>query len=96
MRALQDKGLTTFLYKAPESWQGQAIGPAVDVYAAGLVFWSILTGHHPFEGHAKRPDGEMALMRAHAFESPGDISALRRVLNRMLDLGKARSERVAT
>jgi len=58
-------------YLAPEVWQGGEIGPAVDLYALGVILYELLTGIHPFNSDLlprlmwmhinqvpKRPDGE--------------------------------------
>jgi eukaryotic-like serine/threonine-protein kinase len=37
-------------YMAPEQVNGQGIDRRVDVYAAGIVFWEMLTGRRLFEG----------------------------------------------
>jgi hypothetical protein len=43
-------------YMAPEQVRGQTLGPAVDVYAAGVVLWETLTARRLFDG---KRDGEV-------------------------------------
>lgn len=35
---------------SPEQAQGNEVGPATDLYAAGVVFFVLLTGKKPYEG----------------------------------------------
>jgi len=56
-RVLGTTGLTgtdsvvgTPTYMAPEQWQGEELTPATDQYALGILTYSMLTGHVPFDG----------------------------------------------
>jgi len=40
----------TPMYMAPEQCLDQALSPATDVYATGVMLYELLSGHHPFEG----------------------------------------------
>lgn len=42
--------LGTPQFMAPEQADGRAIGPAVDVFAAGVLFYRCFSGHYPFQG----------------------------------------------
>ena len=51
----------TASYLAPEQVLGEAVGPAADVYALGLVLLECLTGHREYAGNTV----EVALARLH-------------------------------
>lgn len=40
-------------YASPEQIQGQAAGPASDVFSLGIVAWELFTGDHPFPGEGR-------------------------------------------
>jgi serine/threonine protein kinase len=50
-------------FMAPEQWRGEQVGPAADLYAAGMVLYHCLTGRLPYEGHPTA-----ALMYKHLYE----------------------------
>lgn len=52
-------------YMAPEQFQGQRVGPAVDIYAFGVVLYLLVTGRLPFEGETP-----LALGMAHLYDTP--------------------------
>jgi serine/threonine protein kinase len=43
----------TYAYAAPEQILGAEIGKNIDLYALGLIFLEMLTGHHPFMESSK-------------------------------------------
>ncbi|BAC18880.1 PASTA domain protein [Corynebacterium efficiens YS-314] len=45
-----DKIVGTVAYLSPEQVEGTEIGPASDVYSAGIVLFELLTGTTPFDG----------------------------------------------
>ena len=67
----------TAQYMSPEQWQGNAIGPAADVYSLGCVLYEALTAIPPFhraeaDAPPEMPQGvEVAIRRAVATE-PGE------------------------
>jgi eukaryotic-like serine/threonine-protein kinase len=48
--------LMTPEYASPEQQRGEAVTPAADVYALGVLLYRLLCGHHPYTltGRAKR------------------------------------------
>jgi tetratricopeptide (TPR) repeat protein/TolB-like protein len=40
-------------YASPEQIQGQAAGPASDVFSLGILAWELLAGEHPFPGEGR-------------------------------------------
>jgi peptide/nickel transport system substrate-binding protein len=56
---------------APEQVRGQAIGPATDIYALGVVTYQMMAGRPPFLGDTA------ALLHAHVYEPPPPLWELR-------------------
>jgi len=48
--AAEESVTGTALYMAPEQVTGEAVDPACDAYAVGVILYLCLTGRHPFEG----------------------------------------------
>lgn len=63
----------TIMYMAPEQARGDAIGPAADWYAVGVLLFQALTGRSPFGDIAGR---ELLVMKQHlAAPSPSTLVA---------------------
>jgi hypothetical protein len=52
-------------YMAPEQCRGEEVGPAGDVYSAGVLFYEILAGSEPFRGN-----DAATFMAQHLFVEP--------------------------
>lgn len=61
----------TLLYMAPEQLRGETCTPATDVFAAGIVFYELSTGKHPFAA-GEREMGKIA--SAIAFQKPTPLA----------------------
>lgn len=70
------KGIQHIRYRAPESWKGDRNTFLMDVYSAGLVFFEVLAGEHPFLLRAplRAPDDWRA---AHLFGERPRLAAVR-------------------
>lgn len=70
------KGVQHIRYKAPESWKGDRNTFLMDVYSAGLVFFEVLAGEHPFllKAALRGPDDWRA---AHLFGERPRLAAVR-------------------
>jgi serine/threonine-protein kinase len=55
----------TAYYVSPEQASGQQVGPASDLYSAGVVLYELLTGEVPFNG-----ESDLAILRKHVEEAP--------------------------
>jgi serine/threonine-protein kinase len=70
-----DRFAGTYTHAAPEQLQGDSPTAAMDVYAAGLVLYEMLTGVHPFEG-SEHP---ASWIQAHVHKAPATILLRRQV-----------------
>jgi serine/threonine-protein kinase len=58
-------------FMSPEALRGERVGPATDIYSAGLVLYAMLVGHGPFDrGSAADPPSR------HARGLPRELDAL--------------------
>lgn len=61
----------TPVYMAPEQVLDQAITPAVDIYALGVILYELIAGQPPFDGPAA------SLLAAHAYADPPPLDKAR-------------------
>ncbi len=62
--------LGTLEYMSPEQAQGRELGPPSDIYAAGLIFYELLTGKSPFEAKSAV---ESLMKRSHERATPVNV-----------------------
>ncbi|HEX4785085.1 MAG TPA: protein kinase, partial [Candidatus Sulfotelmatobacter sp.] len=62
--------LGTLEYMSPEQAQGRELGPPSDIYAAGLIFYELLTGKSPFEAKSAV---ESLVKRSHERATPVNV-----------------------
>ncbi len=59
-------------YMAPEQALGQALSPATDVFAAGVLLYELLTGQLPYSADG----GPVEVLQRHAYDDPIPISQI--------------------
>jgi len=65
--------LGTLNYMSPEQIRGERCTPASDVFSAGIVFYQLASGRHPF---SSRERSLPQVVSAIVFEQPPELSAL--------------------
>jgi eukaryotic-like serine/threonine-protein kinase len=71
------KGGQHIAYMAPEGWANEKNTYKLDVYAAGLVFFQILTLQHPLSARVKDLANMSHWEKVHLFEACPDLRSLR-------------------
>ena len=80
-RSGQTESVGTFHYMAPEIGKG-IYGKEIDIYALGIIFFEMLTGHVPFEGESSQ---EIIMKHLTADPDLSDVpQAFRSVIQRAL------------
>jgi serine/threonine-protein kinase len=65
--------LGTLNYMSPEQIRGERVTPATDVFSAGIVFYQLAAGRHPF---SSRERGLAQVVSAIVFEQPPKLSEI--------------------
>lgn len=76
-RSVTMKGVGTMAYLAPEAWDAAANTTAMDVYAAGVMYFEMATLRLPVEPLPGSARDAVAWRRAHLLTAPLDLRALR-------------------
>ncbi|HYM13485.1 MAG TPA: protein kinase [Bryobacterales bacterium] len=63
----------TLTYMAPEQIRGEACAPGTDVFAAGVVFYQLAAGRHPFSGEER---DLQKILTAILFQTPKPVKEL--------------------
>jgi serine/threonine protein kinase len=71
------KGIGAIRYLAPEGWEYEKNTFKIDVYAAGLIFYEILTLQHPLEGKVADKFDWRAWEKVHRYSDCPDVRKLR-------------------
>ena len=66
----QGEVIGTPAYMAPEQALGQALSPATDVFAAGVLLYELLTGQLPYSAEG----GPVETLQRHAYDDPIQIN----------------------
>ena len=84
----------TLAYMAPEQRRGEEAAPASDLYAAAIVFFEHLTGHHPWSREVvlagTRTAGDLRLPAEEVAGPPELLAAVQAHLDRLGDPDPAR------
>ena len=72
-------------YASPEQIQGQAVGPASDVFSLGILAWELLANEHPYPGEGRNRMRAIAAGERRELKARGLPSGTADLLNAMLE-----------